>query len=116
MKNSYPFWMSIGVLAVGSIVTVRVVAQQPSARTGASPGTPTQSQSPAARIAAEARAAGIELRGDSSFTPVTEGDFDDVRKKMSGAKSSVMKRQMDLLNERYDLGHDKGSSHGASRS
>jgi cytochrome c peroxidase len=95
--------MAIGAAAVSTLITLRVVAQQPQPRSGASPGTPTQSMTPAARIAAEARAAGIELRGESSFTPVTEADFDAVRKKMSAAKAQVMKRQTALLEQRYDL-------------
>lgn len=40
----------------------------------------------------------------SSYAPVVEQEsFDEVFKKMSGEKDSIMKRQMDLLNERYDL-------------
>ncbi|MCJ7693711.1 MAG: hypothetical protein MUO22_09910, partial [Sedimentisphaerales bacterium] len=40
----------------------------------------------------------------SSYAPVviTE-DFDSVVQKMEVAKPQIMKRQMDLLNERYDL-------------
>jgi len=40
----------------------------------------------------------------SSYAPVVMTEtFDQVEKRMSAAKPSVMKRQMDLLNERYDL-------------
>jgi cytochrome c peroxidase len=89
---------------VGGLTALQHVdAQQQGARTGASPGTPTQSISPAARIAEEARSAGIALRGETSFTPVAEADLEAVMKKMSAAKPEVMKRQSALLAQRYDL-------------
>ncbi len=40
----------------------------------------------------------------SSYMPVIEEDFETVVKRMEAAKPEVMKRQMDLLNQRYDLG------------
>src|SRR5438309_10602288 len=40
----------------------------------------------------------------SSYLSVNEDDFRTVFSKMSGAKAQVMKRQMDLLGARYDLG------------
>jgi len=40
----------------------------------------------------------------SSYIPVNEEDFRTVFARMSAAKASTMKRQMDLLNARYDLG------------
>ena len=40
----------------------------------------------------------------SSYLSVNEDDFRTVFSKMSGAKAQVMKRQMDLLGTRYDLG------------
>ncbi len=43
------------------------------------------------------------LRGKSSYMPVVEQDFPDVMQKMSAAKPTIMQRQQDLLNERYDL-------------
>jgi cytochrome c peroxidase len=42
-------------------------------------------------------------RGTTSFTPVAEEDFNKVAARMKAAKPEVMKRQMALLNERYDL-------------
>ena len=39
----------------------------------------------------------------SSYTSVVEEDFGKVMAKMKGEKAAVMKRQMDLLGERYDL-------------
>jgi hypothetical protein len=61
-------------------------AQRTEPRSGSSPRTPTQSEWPATRIAEEAQKAGIPLRGDTSFAPVSEADFDAVMKKMSAAK------------------------------
>jgi cytochrome c peroxidase len=72
-------------------------------RSGSSGQTPTQSAGPATRIAAEAQKAGIALRGETSFAPVSEGDFAGVMRKMSGAKAEVTRRQMALLEQRYDL-------------
>ena len=40
----------------------------------------------------------------SSYLSVNEDEFRTVFSKMSGAKAQVMKRQMDLLGARYDLG------------
>src|SRR5437016_10928685 len=40
----------------------------------------------------------------SSYLSVNEDDFRTVFSKMSGAKAQVMKRQMELLGARYDLG------------
>ena len=105
MRTQFPLALSIGflLLANGLITLRHVNAQQTGSRTGASPETPTQGQSAATRIASEARSAGIELRGDTSYLPVVEGDFDAVLKKMSAAKPEVMKRQTALLEQRYDL-------------
>ena len=88
MRTQFPLALSIGflLLANGLITLRHVNAQQTGFRTGASPETPTQGQSAATRIASEARSAGIELRGDTSYLPVVEGDFDAVMKKMSAAK------------------------------
>jgi hypothetical protein len=47
-----------------------------------------------------ARAQGIS----SSYISVNEEDFRTVFARMSAAKAAVMKRQMDLLDARYDLG------------
>ena len=90
------------LLAAGLIVP-GLHAQQSQARTGASPETPTQSQWPATRIANEARAAGIELRGETSYLPVDQENFEATFKKLRAGKPAVMKRQMALLEQRYDL-------------
>ncbi len=95
--------MLIAVLLVSGFFLLRHVEAQTQPRTGASPETPTQSVTPAMRIANEARSAGIELRGDTSYAPVNEAEFDVVMKKMRAAKPEVMKRQMALLEQRYDL-------------
>jgi len=43
-------------------------------------------------------------RAKTSYIPVAiEEDFASVMKRMAGEKDGIMKRQMDLLNERYDL-------------
>src|SRR5437016_4783108 len=39
----------------------------------------------------------------TSYLPVIEDNFDDVLARMKADKPKVMKRQMDLLEERYDL-------------
>ena len=39
----------------------------------------------------------------SSYLPVIEEDFGAVFTRMSGAKATIMRRQLDLLNARYDL-------------
>jgi len=50
-------------------------------------------------------ALGVRAQGaGSSYIPVNEEDFRTVFARMSAAKASTMKRQMDLLNARYDLG------------
>ena len=105
MRKQFSLAVSIGflVLASGLITLRHVNAQQTRPRTGASPEMPTQGQSAATRIATEARSAGIELRGDTSYLPVVEGDFDAVMKKMSAAKPEVMKRQTALLEQRYNM-------------
>jgi cytochrome c peroxidase len=42
-------------------------------------------------------------RGQTSYLPVIEDDFQAVMQKMSAAKPEIMQRQQNLLNERYDL-------------
>ncbi|NOZ20884.1 MAG: cytochrome B6, partial [Planctomycetes bacterium] len=45
-----------------------------------------------------------EMKKRSSYAPVViKEDFDATMKRMAAAKPEVMKRQMDLLKERYDL-------------
>ncbi|MCW5980383.1 MAG: hypothetical protein KIT09_20035 [Bryobacteraceae bacterium] len=103
MTKRYSVAIPVAVLCLGGMAALqRIGAQQPG-RAGASPETPTQSLSPAERIAREARAAGIELRGETSYAPVSEPDFGPLMQKMSAAKAGVMKRQMDLLEQRYDM-------------
>src|SRR6185312_12881400 len=51
----------------------------------------------------------------SSYTPVVEEPFETVFKRMSAAKDEVMKRQMDLLAARYDLGDRPASGVAMSR-
>jgi cytochrome c peroxidase len=44
------------------------------------------------------------LRGESSYSPVViKESFESIMTRMKAAKPEVMKRQMDLLGERYDL-------------
>jgi len=68
---------------------------------------PAQDASPstsAARIRSELEAAGVPLRGESSFLPVTgEPSIRTAIEKMSAAKAEVMARQKKLLESRYDL-------------
>jgi cytochrome c peroxidase len=52
--------------------------------------------------------------GDSSFMPVVEPPFADMRQKRSAEKPAVMRRQRTLLEERYDLS-DRASSATMSR-
>ncbi|MCZ7604913.1 MAG: cytochrome B6 [Planctomycetota bacterium] len=49
-------------------------------------------------------------RGKTSYAPVQEEDFNAVVKRMSEAKPAVMKKQMDLLNQRYDLSDKPGQA------
>jgi cytochrome c peroxidase len=100
------FALSTGLLLVSGLITLKHVEAQ---QTGASPETPTQGQSAATRIASEARAAGIALRGETSYAPVSEADFEGVMKKMTAAKPEVMKRQTSLLEQRYDLANQPAS-------
>ncbi len=53
---------------------------------------------------AQQRKPDIPPRGDSSYTPVniTES-FEQIEARMSREKAAIMKRQMDLLEQRYDL-------------
>ncbi len=105
MRKALSVAIPVGTLCLSGFITLQhVQGQQPQARTGgASPQTPTQSLTPAQRIANEARAAGIELRGESSYLPVLEPPFEPMMKKMRAAKPEIMKRQMALLEQRYDL-------------
>jgi len=52
----------------------------------------------------------------SSYLPVIEEKFDVVLARMSADKPKVMKRQQDLLAERYDLGNRPGQGAKMSRS
>jgi cytochrome c peroxidase len=99
-------------LISGVFMPVLMHAQQ---RSESSRQTPSQGIGPATRIAAEAQKAGIALRGETSFAPVSEGDFADVMRKMSGAKAEVMRRQMALLEQRYDLGNRPAQGVSMSR-
>jgi len=54
-------------------------------------------------------------QGLSSYISVNEDDFPKVFARMSGAKAAVMKRQMDLLSARYDLGDRPASGVTMSR-
>ena len=59
----------------------------------------TLAQSPSQEIEVS-----FPLRGESSFSPVVIGEsFEAIMARMKAAKPEVMKRQVDLLNERYDL-------------
>ncbi|HXC52875.1 MAG TPA: hypothetical protein VN634_18460 [Candidatus Limnocylindrales bacterium] len=106
------------VLAVSFVLTASVLAGFPAygqdeegqkAAAGVSSGSgdpqlPRQDRSESSRIRQELGAAGIALRGESSFQPVSkEENFDALVKRMSGDKPSVMQRQMTLLQGRYDL-------------
>lgn len=52
-----------------------------------------------------AAAPGVNPRGESSYAPVVdEAPFADVYRKLSAAKPGVMRRQLALLQARYDLG------------
>ncbi|HZR58811.1 MAG TPA: hypothetical protein VFA74_18215 [Terriglobales bacterium] len=57
----------------------------------------------------------VPLRGKSSYTPVVEQDFPDVMQKMSAAKPTIMQRQQNLLNERYDLSDNPATGVTMSR-
>lgn len=65
---------------------------------------PTRGQSSASRIAQELKAAGIASRAETSYAPVSnEQELRDVIQKMKAAKPEIMRRQMTLLEQRYDL-------------
>jgi cytochrome c peroxidase len=49
-------------------------------------------------------------RGKTSYAPVQEEDFNAVVKRMSDARPAVMKKHMDLLNERYDMADKPGQA------
>jgi len=56
------------------------------------------------------------LRGESSYSPVViKESFEAIMARMKAAKPEVMKRQMDLLNERYDLSNRSASGVTMSR-
>ncbi|HEU0140587.1 MAG TPA: hypothetical protein VFQ79_12770 [Bryobacteraceae bacterium] len=96
MRSKASFAIPAAVLLAGGFFVLRETKAQ---QTRPSPETPAQ------RIANEARAAGIELRDDTSYLPVTDANFNEVMKKMRAAKPEIMKRQMSLLEQRYDLGN-----------
>src|SRR5437773_3007829 len=46
----------------------------------------------------------VQPRGDTSYAPVDiKESFASIMARMSAAKPMIMQRQLDLLNERYDL-------------
>ena len=56
------------------------------------------------------------LRGESSYSPVViKESFDAIMARMKAARPEIMKRQMDLLNERYDLSDRPASGVTMSR-
>jgi cytochrome c peroxidase len=56
------------------------------------------------------------LRGESSYSPVViKESFEAIMARMKAAKPEVMKRQMDLLNERYDLSNRPSAGATMSR-
>jgi cytochrome c peroxidase len=56
------------------------------------------------------------LKGESSYSPVViKESFDATMTRMKAAKPAVMKRQMDLLNERYDLSNHPAAGVTMSR-
>ena len=115
MKKRLLFGLLVGVLLAWGLIASRHLWAQTQQRPGASPETPTQGQSAAARIANEARSAGIPLRAETSYAPVSEPDFTSVMKKMSAAKPEVMKRQMSLLEQRYNMGDQPAAGVTMSR-
>ena len=55
-------------------------------------------------VSALALAADVKKRGATSYMPVDQKeDFKTVAARMKGEKPAIMKRQLDLLAERYDL-------------
>ena len=55
-------------------------------------------------------------RGESSYSPVViKESFEAIMARMKAAKPGVMKRQMDLLNERYDLSNHPAAGVTMSR-
>jgi len=65
---------------------------------------PRQSIDTAARVAGELKQAGVAQRGETSFAPVaSEQDLAQLMQKMRAAKQDIMRRQMALLEQRYDL-------------
>jgi hypothetical protein len=55
-------------------------------------------------------------KGESSYSPVViKESFEKTMARMKAAKPEVMKRQMDLLNERYDLSNRTASGVTMSR-
>jgi cytochrome c peroxidase len=92
----------------------------PQATQGQQPGgadLPTQDQGSADRIRRELEAAGIALRGETSYIPVATNpkEFEQLHKKMSAAKDEVMQRHMKLLESRYDLSDRPHASAKQSR-
>ena len=56
------------------------------------------------------------LKGESSYSPVVvKESFEAIMARMKAAKTGVMKRQMDLLSERYDLANRPASDVTMSR-
>jgi len=59
---------------------------------------------PTDRLQEELKAAGVALRSESSYLPVAqEADLAELAKKLSAEKATVMARQQQLLQSRYDL-------------
>ena len=91
-----------------ALVTAGAIAQDEQGRVapaqGGDPALPKQDKAESDRIRSELEAAGIPLRGDTSFQPVSEDeDFDALLRKLSGEKAGVMQKQNQLLQSRYDL-------------
>ena len=88
----------------GQSQTAQPQAAQPQVSKGQPAELPTRSQHTAWRTAEELKQQGVPLRAESSYAPVaSERELADVVRKMKAAKPEVMKRQMALLEQRYDL-------------
>jgi cytochrome c peroxidase len=90
--------------SLGMAIVVTAALGAACAQDGAKEGQGENSEgAPQAASSAEGSARQAPSRGQTSFMPVVAPDFRSVLERMSKEKPQVMKRQMTLLEERYDL-------------
>src|SRR5688500_10482204 len=97
MRHGRFTWLGIAVVFTAAL---GVACAQDKAKEGQAE---KSDEAPQAASAAEGAGRQAPPRGKTSYMPVVAPEFKSVLERMSREKPQVMKRQMTLLEERYDL-------------